>query len=383
MARYLRLYVARFKGPRFDKLPLQVNQMSSHLAPQSDAALDGVSHWLRLSTLERGRRIELPLRANPYAEQFTGETARTFSLYKKKRGWCIKVVKTFEEAAARTEGPTVGLDFGMTNLLATSQGALFGQNFNVQLKRWDAALLRLTRGLQGAGHVRLGQCQRYRRFVQRFRAWLTGQVKGAVNRALASAQPAVVVVEDLGFHTQAGNLSARMNRLVRRMGTGIFKEALAHKAQSQGFKVEVVNPAYTSQECRSCGFISRGNRRGNQFLCVCCGRQGHADALAAANLVERFRQGRSALHVRHTTLGVQGLQLWAERMLGRMARATPGTLRHEGVLRCARAGLQQLDKKNSGAKRRCESVQNENALSNLMRVLRSVSLNGHSTQYSG
>jgi len=72
MARYLRLYVARFKGPRFDKLPLQVNQMSSHLAPQSDAALDGVSHWLRLSTLERGRRIELPLRANPYAEQFTG-----------------------------------------------------------------------------------------------------------------------------------------------------------------------------------------------------------------------------------------------------------------------------------------------------------------------
>lgn len=383
MARYLRLYVVTFKGPKFDNLPLQVNQMSSVLAAQSQAHLDGVSHWLRMSTLERGQRIELPLRANPYAEQFKGDTALTFSFYKKRRGWCVKVVKTFENAAVRVEGPTVGLDFGMTNLLATSTGALYERGFNEKLKCWDTALVRITQGLQGAGELQLRECRRYRDFLQRFRSWLKSHIKGAVNRALAQLKPAKVVIEDLGFHAQPGDLSKRMNRLVRRMGTGIFKEALSQKAVAQGFKVEVVNPAYTSQECRSCGFLARDSRRGNRYRCVCCDRQGHADALAAANLVERFHQGRSALNSNHKTLGVQGLQRWGERMLARLARSTPGTSRHEGALRCARVGLQWLEKKNSGALRRWESLQKPNVLSDLMRVVGLIRLNELSTRYSG
>ncbi len=191
-------------------------------------------------------------------------------------------------------------------------------------------------------------------------------------------------MEDLGFHAQAGELSARMNRLVRRMGSGIFKEALAQKSQAQGFKLEAVNPAYTSQECRSCGFIARESRRENRYRCVCCGRQGHADALASANLVERFRQGRSALNSRHTTLGVQGLQRWAQRMLRRLEQATPGTSRHQGALGCARAGLEHLQKKNSGAWRRCESLQVlQGLLNRYVEERRSASLNGVSTRYSG
>ncbi len=356
LQRYVRLYLRRFNAPRFERLPLQVNQLSAVLAPQTSAGLDGVSHWLRISTLVRGRRIELPLRANAYADQFSGPHALTFSLFQRGGSWYVKVVKTLTAPAPQV-GPTLGMDFGMRNLLAVSNGALFEREFNLKLRRWDEALLRLTRGLQAAGELQLRECRRYRDFIRRFRGWLTSQVKGAVNRALARFKPAVVVMEYLGFHAQVGELSARMNRLVRRMGSGIFKEALTQKAQAQGFRLEAVNPAYTSQECRSCGFIARDSRRENQYRCVCCGRQGHADALASANLVERFRQGRSALNLKHTTLGVQELQLWAQRMLRRLEQATPGTSRHQGALGCARAGLEHLQKKNSGALRRCESLQ--------------------------
>lgn len=383
LRRYVRLYLRRFRGPLFENLPLQVNQLSSVLALQTDARLDGVTHWLRLSTLVRGARIELPLRGNRYAQQFQGPHALTFSLFKRQGRWYVKVVKTLALPEPQV-GPVLGMDFGMTNLLALSNGALFERAFNLRLKRWDEALLRLTRGLQGAGERQLRECRRYRSFIQRFKGWLTSQVKGAVNRALERFKPGTVVMEDLGFHAQAGELSARMNRLVRRMGTGIFKEALEQKSPAQGFKLEKVNPAYTSQECRSCGFIARDSRRGNHYRCACCKRQGHADALASANLVERFRQGRSALTSKHTALGVQGLQRWAQQMLRLLEQATPGTSRHQGALGCARAGLAYLQKKNSGALRRCESLQVLQALLNRISAdNRSTGLNGLSTRYSG
>ncbi len=345
LARYVRAYLHKFKSPCFSHLPLQVNQMSSVWAPATHSRLEGVSFWLRLSTLAKGQRIELPLRDNAYARQFKGEQALTFSLRKTGDNWFVKVCKKFVKAPSR-EGVVMGLDTGMVNLLATSHGAIFGQSFNLKLKRWDDRLQALTKGLQAAGQHKLSDCRRYRDFVQRMRGWLTSEVKGAVNRALALGKPGTVIVEALNFSAQPGIMSKKMNRLVRRMGTGIFKQALEQKAESQGFKLVEVNPAYTSQECGSCFFISRKNRQGNKFKCVCCGKQAHADAQASRNLVERFNQGRVCEFVRHTELGRQGLEIWAKRMLARVERATPGTLRHQGVIRDVRAGLKHLADKS-------------------------------------
>lgn len=168
-----------------------------------------------------------------------------------------------------------------------------------------------------------------------------------MNRALALGEPSTVVIEALSFSSGPGTLSRRMNRLVRRMGAGIVKEALTQKSDLLGFKLVEVNPAYTSQECGSCGFISRANRKGNKFKCVCCGKQAHADAQAARNLVERFREGRTCEYVKHTTLGMQGLQRWGARMRNRLERATPGTSRHQGVIGDARAGLRELKGRGS------------------------------------
>ena len=308
LSRYVRAYLHRFKGPRFDNLPLQVNQLSSVWTNTTSSQLDGVKHWLRISTLTPGKRIELPVRDNEYADRFSGETALTFSLFKRKDAWYVKLCKKLPKADKR-KGPVLGLDTGMTNLLATSHGAIFGQDFGELLKRWDEGLQRLMKGLQGAGQFKLGECRRYRDFVRRMRSWLTSQVNGAVNKALALGSPGTVVIEALTFSVQEGTLSKKMNRLVRRMGAGIFKSALEQKAETQGFKLVEVNPAYTSQECGSCGFISRKNRKGNKFVCVCCGKQAHADSHAGRNLVERFRQGRVCEYVKHTTLGMQGLEL--------------------------------------------------------------------------
>ncbi len=370
LARYVRAYLHRFSGPKFDNLPLQVNQMSSVWTNTNHTKLDGVNHWLRVSTLKSGKRIELPIRGNDYANRFNGEAALTFSLLERDGNWFVKVCKKLVKAAPRT-GPVLGLDTGMTNLLATSQGAIFGTTFGEHLKRWDASLQRLMKGLQGAGQTRLSECRRYRDFVHRMRGWLTSEVKGAVNRALKLGTPGTVVIEALTFSLQDGTLSKKMNRLVRRMGTGILKSALEQKSEMQGFKLVEVNPAYTSQECGSCGFISRKNRKGNRFKCVCCGKQAHADSHASRNLVERFNQGRVCEYVKHTTLGLQGLEIWAKRMLVRIHRSTPGTSRHQGVIGHVRAGLKALEGKGASLP----------AIEQLQRLLSGLSV-GHAVQVS-
>ena len=345
LQRYLRMYLRKFKGPSFDNLPMQVNQLSSTWSAAQQSSKEGVGYWLRVSTLERRRCIELPILANSYAERFHGTQALTFSLVHFNEQWYVKVCKKFPKPTQRSDdGSILGLDTGMVNLVATSQGAIFGQGFNIKLRRWDERLQAITKGLQRAGEKRLSLSRRYRDFVGRMRSWITSEINRAVKQALALGQPHTVVIEALNFSAQKGTLSRKMNRLVRRMGTGVFKGALARHAQTQGFTVVEVNPAYTSQECSACRFISRANRKKNEFKCVCCGKQAHADAQASRTLVKRFHEGRVCEYVKHETLGMQGIDLWAANMCSRIEKSTPGSSRYFGVIGSARVGLKHLNK---------------------------------------
>ena len=49
-----------------------------------------------------------------------------------------------------------------------------------------------------------------------------------------------------------------------------------------------VNPAYTSQECSKCGFVSKKNRRTQgTFKCTCCDHKINADVNASRNIIKR------------------------------------------------------------------------------------------------
>jgi transposase len=54
--------------------------------------------------------------------------------------------------------------------------------------------------------------------------------------------------------------------------------------------VVFVDPKYTSQTCRKCGHIDKGNRSGEMFKCKECGFAGNADYLASLNILDRFVQ---------------------------------------------------------------------------------------------
>jgi predicted RNA-binding Zn-ribbon protein involved in translation (DUF1610 family) len=94
-------------------------------------------------------------------------------------------------------------------------------------------------------------------------------------------------VENLDFKHQ--KLSCGMNRLLGNCGLGQFYKKLQSLEETYGVKIEYVNTFYTSQECTSCGFVHKDNRKTQaQFKCLNCGKKLNADVSSARTIKKRF-----------------------------------------------------------------------------------------------
>ena len=86
----------------------------------------------------------------------------------------------------------------------------------------------------------------------------------------------------------------KLNYGINDAGWASFAKKMVDKAESAGREIVFVNPAYTSQTCSKCGFVSTENRNGIYFKCLDCGFKIHADKNAAINIKTRG-QGMSSL----------------------------------------------------------------------------------------
>ena len=104
-----------------------------------------------------------------------------------------------------------------------------------------------------------------------------------LERLVRLKRAATLIVERLDFSHP--DLSKRMNRLIRRCGRKVFRQKLQNLEERFGVKLVEVNAAYSSQQCRSCGWTTRDNRPARaSFRCRRCGHTSHADVDAARSL---------------------------------------------------------------------------------------------------
>ena len=80
----------------------------------------------------------------------------------------------------------------------------------------------------------------------------------------------------------------KWNRRLSGWMRGYLQERIRYKARKFGIEVNEVNPAYSSRECPRCHCTDKENRQGNSFKCSLCGYHGHADLVAALNILGRL-----------------------------------------------------------------------------------------------
>jgi transposase len=97
-----------------------------------------------------------------------------------------------------------------------------------------------------------------------------------------------LVLEDL-TSIRGKSYGREFNRKIHTWSFFRLRNFIEYKALMKGYKVELINPKYTSQECSKCHHISRGNRKTqSRFKCKKCGFELNADLNASRNIASRY-----------------------------------------------------------------------------------------------
>ena len=262
--------------------------LDNKVAVISEARPDGArsfDYWVRLSTLEKGYPVMLPVIGNPYYENIKG-TRRSFCQINLTEDDEITVL--FIKDVPRLEyipiTPKFALDLGLVYLFASDKGDLFGRQFYEVLQRYDALISKLTSNRQRQGFPIRNK--RYRKLIHNLRQYMKNEINRVLNRTIELYKPAEIVVERLNF--QNANLSRRMNRLLSWFGKSCVTQKLQSIQEEYGIIVTYTNPAYSSQECSSCSYVDKDNRKTQaEFQCKICNTSIHADVNGARNHLVR------------------------------------------------------------------------------------------------
>ncbi|MCE4546350.1 zinc ribbon domain-containing protein [Caballeronia sp. PC1] len=289
-----RAVMKRHRLPALHRVNMVIDQRAVSITPSRNA-----SHfrlWARLSTLDKGKRVDLPLQTYSHFTTRAGNRALTVQVNQRQDGSfgvgiLTDVTDAFaaSRAAYRPRCEALALDLGLNTLLATDQGDLVGRQWRSKLDYHDRRITELAAYLQKRG-LKPNHSSRYRARVSALRGWLKSEVNRCLNRLVAVRAPAEVIVERLDF--QAPGLSRRLNRLISNMGRGFIEAKLKDLEERFGIRCTKVIAAYSSQTDSACGYVDKNNRTAQaRFKCRWCGHRQHADVNAARNLVRRRSPG--------------------------------------------------------------------------------------------
>lgn len=175
----------------------------------------------------------------------------------------------------------VGLDRGIYNILASSDGQLFGRK-KVRFIKNDYAFQRQQLQKKGT------------RSAKRKLKLISGKEKRFVldtNHCLSKK-----IVNDNRYDTFVlENLKGiknkkkgrKLNRKINGWSYFQLQTLLTYKAQALGKQIVYVHPAYTSLTCSCCGKIAKEQRDKNKYICS-CGYKNHADLNAAINIKNKY-----------------------------------------------------------------------------------------------
>ena len=181
-------------------------------------------------------------------------------------------------------GCVIGIDMGINALITTSEGE------QIHNPRWyreaQAELRRKQRKLQRA---QKGSNQHKKKHldVQREHQHIKNQRKDFLDKLVYELIQTydVIVIEDLKIKNMVKN--RHLSKSILDAGWGYFKQRLLDKAADAGREVLLVDPAYTSKTCSSCGALFEGLTLAHRWVECQCGLSLDRDHNAAINILNK------------------------------------------------------------------------------------------------
>lgn len=266
--------------PSMRNISMALDEKVARVAKSNNASI--VAYWVKLSTLDKGKPMLLPISKNKYYESIKANRVNFIQLNKDRDNALsvsfIKELETKKDIIFKTD--RISIDIGISNLLATNEGSLYGRTYySRKLAQYDKKISALCARLQCNG-LKPRESKRYKKLVTALRSFIKNETGRVMNRIFDRYLPKNISIERLDF--RSSKLSKRLNRLISNFGKSIIKSKLKDFSEKYGVTIEEVNPAYTSQTCSSCGYVAKKNRRSQPvFICACCGLKIHADINAA------------------------------------------------------------------------------------------------------
>ena len=284
--------------PRF-KSDARWNQLEY---PHGDRAikLDGAQTKARIPgigslRLRKGREIPM-------------NYGRVFVVRKNARWYAVFECKREIEPMDPT-GNVLGIDAGITHLLATSDGELIDNPRHANARRagveraalaLDAVTVKDARGrclnrrdpkrqakVLALGRAKEREANARRGGLHEIAARLVRENDMIALEALKlrnMTRSAKGTIDEPGVNVAA---KAGLNRAMLDTGFGILRQLIVQKAEWAARTIVVVNPKYTSQTCFKCKHVAAVSRGGAKFACVRCGHRDHADVNAAKNILAK------------------------------------------------------------------------------------------------
>ncbi len=212
-------------------------------------------------------------------------------LFERKNKWYFVASLGFSEPRQAVGTNTVGVDLGLNNIAVCydkEQGKTeFHSGKEVRFYRIKYASQRKSLGKVKKLNVIKKSKNKERRWMKNFNHKLSRKI---VNFA-AKMKAGIINFENLKYIRTTAKTNHKQRQL---LGNTLhnwpfdqLKQFIIYKAKELGIIVNLIDPAYTSQECPVCHHIDSSNRSGIYFRCRACGYRSHADRVGAINITNR------------------------------------------------------------------------------------------------
>ena len=194
-----------------------------------------------------------------------------------------------EETPLPPSGREVGIDVGLHHLLATSQGEV------VENPHWYRCEQKLLRVLQRrVSRRKLGGSNRKKAVLalQRQHVHIANRRKDFLDKVADHfiTHYDRIALEDLQISIMIRNHC--FSKSILEAGWGYLRTHLLDKAAEAGRQVVLVDPAYTSRMCSSCGRLWRDLSLADRWVDCSCGLSMDRDVNAAINILKRAGHAR-------------------------------------------------------------------------------------------